>query len=286
MNPSEARGSEPGIPVAVVQMTTGRDTAANVTRAGGLVAEAARRGATLVVLPETWNLMDDADGLRGGAESLDGPSLTAARGWAAAHSVTLLAGSITERIPGSEQTFNTSVLIGPDGRDIATYCKTHLFDVAVGGRVYRESAVTRPGDRVVVADACGQRLGMSVCYDLRFPELYRALIDHGASLIAVPSAFTATTGRDHWEVLLRARAIENQVAVLAANQFGRHDNGTISYGRSMIVDAWGTVLAQVPDGEGIAIAAIDFARQAAVRADLPALTHRRTDLYGSSPHTT
>ena len=118
MNPSEARGSEPGIPVAVVQMTTGRDTAANVAQAGELVAEAARRGATLVVLPETWNLMDDADGLRGGAESLDGPSLTAARGWAAAHSVTLLAGSITERIPGSEQTFNTSVLIGPDGRDV------------------------------------------------------------------------------------------------------------------------------------------------------------------------
>jgi deaminated glutathione amidase len=162
----------------------------------------------------------------------------------------------------------------------AAYRKIHMFDVDVGGVAYRESAATAPGDEVVVAEALGHRIGLSVCYDLRFPELYRRLVDDGAEIITVPAAFTAVTGRDHWEPLLRARAIENQTFVIAAGQHGRLDDGTDTHGRSMVVDPWGLVLAQAADGEGLAVADLDFARLDEIRARLPALRHRRPDAYG------
>jgi predicted amidohydrolase len=258
-------------------MTTGADRGRNIATAGRLVAEAAAAGARLVVLPEKWPFIHGPR-TREGAEALDGPSLSAARGWARQLGIAILAGSVIE---GREdgRAHNTSVLIGPDGEPTATYRKLHMFDVDVGGVSYRESAVTAPGNEIVVGEALGHRVGMSVCYDLRFPELYRHLALAGADVIVVPAAFTSTTGRDHWEPLLRARAIENQAFVIAAGQYGTHDDGTVSHGRSMIVDPWGLVLAQAPDGEGVAVADLDFSRMAEIRERLPALRHRREDVY-------
>jgi predicted amidohydrolase len=268
---------------AVVQMTSGADRDANLRQAEGLVAEAAARGATIIVLPETWNLMGGPDAVRAAAEDLDGPSLSAARRWARTHRVWVVAGTVGERRPADDRIANTSVVIGPDGESVDAYRKVHLFDVDVGGRVYRESATTIPGDAVAVADVGGVRLGLSVCYDLRFPELYRALSDRGATVVAVPSAFTERTGQAHWEVLLRARAVENQVFVLAAGQVGLHPDGSRSYGDSMIVDPWGVVLGRADrSGPGVVVADLDLDRQTEVRAMLPALAHRRPDLFGGA----
>lgn len=266
--------------VAAVQMTSGGDKARNVAAAGDLVERAAAQGARLVVLPEKWPYMDDAAKLARQAEDLDGPSLETARGWARRFGVAVLAGSVSERIPDDDRTFNTSVLILPDGTVAAEYRKLHMFDVEVGGVVYRESAGAKPGDDIVVGEALGRRIGMSVCYDLRFPELYRRLAVAGAEILTVPAAFTAATGKDHWEPLLRARAIENQAFVIAPNQIGTHANGTVSHGRSMIVDPWGVVLAQASDEETAIVADLDFALLARVRERLPALRHRRADVYG------
>lgn len=267
--------------VAVVQLTSTADRDHNLEVAEALVARAAQAGARLVVLPEKWPYVHGPRTVAG-AESLDGPSLTAVRGWSAEHGLAVVAGSIIEGpLPGGG-VHNTSVLVDA-GQVVAAYRKIHMFDVEVGGLEYRESAATAPGDRVVVAEAQGHLVGLSVCYDLRFPELYRCLMEGGAQLLTVPAAFTERTGRDHWEPLLRARAIENQAAVLAAGQYGRHDDGTVSYGRSMIIDAWGTVLAQVGDGEGVAVADIDLRAQADVRRRLPALDHRRPEVYRVQP---
>ena len=259
-------------------MTSGADRAANIARAESLVRAAADAGARLVVLAEKWPFIHGPRTLEG-AEALDGPSLSAAAGWARELSVAILAGSVLEaRADG--RAHNTSVLIDGAGEVVAVYRKIHMFDVEVGGVSYRESAATEPGGEVVVAEALGRRVGMSVCYDLRFPELYRRLADGGAEIIVVPAAFTSATGRDHWEPLLRARAIENQAFVIAAGLYGTHADGTVSHGRSMIIDPWGVVLAQAPDGEGVAVADLDFARLEDVRRRLPALGHRRPDVYG------
>lgn len=260
--------------MGAVQLTSGDDRDRNIAAAGALVARAADAGARLVVLPERWPHIHGARTLEG-AEPLEGPSITAARGWARHHGIALLAGSIAEAGAPGGRAYNTSVLIDPAGEVVATYRKVHLFDVDVAGRRYRESSVTAPGHEVAVGEALGQVVGMSVCYDLRFPELYRALVDRGARILAVPAAFTQATGRDHWEPLLRARAIENQCFVVAAGQWGTHADGTASYGRSMIVDPWGTVLAQAGDGEGLAVADLDFTALEDVRRRLPALDHRR-----------
>src|SRR5262245_2056551 len=268
--------------VAAVQMASSADRAANLATAEGLVRRAAGAGARRIVLPEKWPYIHGPRLLEG-AEPLDGPSLSAARGWARDLGVAILAGSVIERVEGDARARNTSVLVGPDGAVEAVYRKLHMFDVDVGGVSYRESAATAAGDEVVVARALGHVVGMSVCYDLRFPELYRRLADGGAEIIVVPAAFTAFTGRDHWEPLLRARAIENQAFVIAAGQQGRHDDGIESYGRSMVVDPWGLVLAQAPDGEGLAVADLDFARLAEGRERLPALRHRRQDVSGGGP---
>lgn len=246
---------------------------------------AAADGAELLALPEKWNLLAAGEELLAGAEPLSGPSLEAARGWARELGIHLLAGSVAER--GPERAFNTSVLIGPDGADLAVYRKIHMFDVDVGGVSYRESAHERAGSEIVTAPLAGAAgaggeplaLGMSICYDLRFPELHRILAVRGARLIAAPSAFTSATGRDHWEVLLRARAIENQVFLLAPNQVGEAAPHFSSHGHSAIVDPWGRLLAVAPDGEGFAAADLDLAEQERVRASLPSLANRRPDAY-------
>jgi len=215
-----------------------------------------------------------------GAEPLDGPSIAWARATASELGIDLVAGSIVERVAGREKGSNTSVHVGPDGSVEAVYRKIHMFDVEVAGTVYRESDTEDPGEEIVLsATADGPGLGLTICYDVRFPELYRILAVRGARIVTVPAAFTLTTTRDHWEVLLRARAIENQAFVVAANQIGAHPPGHRSGGRSMIVDPWGLVLAQAPDSETYVTADLDLDRQARIRADLPSLANRRPQAY-------
>jgi predicted amidohydrolase len=265
--------------VAAVQLNSNADKARNLAAAERLVRAAAADGAELIALPEKWNLLAGGEEMAAGAESLDGPSLGAARAWARELGVHLLAGSVAERASDGEKAFNTSVLVGRGGEDLAVYRKIHLFDVEAGGVSYRESEHERAGEEIVTASAAGLELGLSVCYDLRFPELYRILALRGARLIAVPSAFTLATGRDHWEVLLRARAIENQAFVLAPNQSGEAAPHYSSYGRSAIVDPWGVVLACAADGERFAAADLDLAAQERIRASLPSLANRRPEAY-------
>jgi deaminated glutathione amidase len=264
---------------AAVQLNSNGDKDRNLAAAERLVRAAAAGGAEFVALPEKWNLLAGGEELVAGAEPLDGPSLTAARGWARELSVHLLAGSISERGGEGEKPSNTSVLIGPEGEDLAVYRKIHMFDVDAGGVSYRESEFERPGDEPVTAKVGELTAGLTVCYDLRFPELFRILALRGARLIAVPSAFTLATGRDHWEVLLRARAIENQLFVIAPNQWGEAPPHYSSFGRSAIVDPWGIVLATAPDGEGYVAAELDFAAQDRVREQLPSLANRQPDAY-------
>jgi predicted amidohydrolase len=264
---------------AAVQLNSTDDKQRNLEAAERLVRAAADDGAELVALPEKWNLLGSGDTLQAGAEPLDGPAITAARAWASELGIHLLAGSITARVPGEDKPANTSVLIGPEGEIEATYRKIHMFDVDVGGVAYRESEHEQPGDEIVVAQAGEVPLGMTVCYDLRFPELYRILAVRGARVLVVPSAFTLHTGKDHWEVLLRARAIENSAFVVAPNQVGKAPPHYHSYGRSMIVDPWGVALAMAPDGEGFVAAELDLALQDRVRESLPALANRRPESY-------
>lgn len=264
--------------VAAIQLNSNGDKARNLDAAERLVRAAAADGAELVALPEKWNLLADGAELVAGAEPLDGPSLSGARGWARELGIHLLAGSISERGEG-EKASNTSVLIGPDGEDIAVYRKIHMFDVDAGGVSYRESAHEQAGSEVVAAPVGDLVAGMTVCYDLRFPELFRILTLRGARLILVPSAFTLATGRDHWEVLLRARAIENQLFVLAPNQVGEAPPHYSSFGRSMIVDPWGVVLATAPDEECFVAAELDFAVLDRVRESLPSLANRQPGAY-------
>jgi len=263
--------------VAAVQLNSGDDKARNLESAERLVSRAAADGAELVALPEKWSLLAGGEALLAGAEPLDGPTLAIARGWARGLGIHLLAGSVPEQ--GAGKAFNTSVLIGPDGRDLAVYRKIHMFDVEVGGVSYRESDSEEAGTEIVSAPLGELGLGMTVCYDLRFPELYRILALRGARLIGVPSAFTLATGRDHWEVLLRARAVENQCFVLAPNQHGEAPPHFSSYGRSMIVDPWGVPLAVAADGEGHVVADLDPAALARIREKLPSLANRRPAAY-------
>jgi deaminated glutathione amidase len=264
--------------VAAVQLNSNADKVRNLASAEALVRAAAADGAELIALPEKWNLLAAGEELAAGAEALDGPSLTAARGWARELGIHLLAGSVSERGPEGKA-FNTSVLVGPDGGDLAAYRKIHMFDVDVGGVAYRESAHEEPGGEIVTAELADTTIGLSVCYDLRFPELFRILAVRGARILAIPSAFTLATGRDHWEVLLRARAIENQAFVLAPNQIGEAPPNFSSNGRSTIVDPWGVALVTAPDEECFVAAELDFAAQERVRQSLPSLANRRPRAY-------
>lgn len=264
---------------AAVQLNSRDDKDANVETAARLVREAAAAGAELVVLPEKWNLIAGGEAMVAGAEPLDGPSVEAARGWARELGIHLVAGSFAERVEGQEKLANTSVLIEPGGEIAAVYRKIHMFDVELGGVVYRESEHEQGGEEIVLGDAGGVPVGLTVCYDLRFPELFRILAVRGARVIALPSAFTVHTGRDHWEVLIRARAIEDQVFMVAAAQIGEAPPHHSSYGRSMIVDPWGLVLATAPDGECSIAADLDLEAQDRVRAGLPSLANRRPEAY-------
>ena len=264
---------------AAVQLNSTGDKGRNLSAAERFVRAAAADGAELVALPEKWNLLAAGEEMAAGAEPLEGPSLGAARAWARELGIHLLAGSIAERCEDGGKAFNTSVLIGPDGADLAVYRKIHMFDVEAGGVVYRESEHGQPGEEIVSAPVDGFEIGLTVCYDLRFPELYRILAVRGARLIAVPSAFTAATGRDHWEVLLRARAIENQAFVLAPDQVGEAPPHYSLYGRSAIVDPWGVVLAMAPDEECFVAVELDLAAQERMRERLPSLANRRPQAY-------
>jgi predicted amidohydrolase len=264
---------------AAVQLTSTADRETNRAVADRLTRRAAAEGAELVVLPEKWSVIGSEDDLRAGAEPLDGPSIAWARSTARELTIDLVAGSIVELRPGREKLSNTCVHVGPDGEVQAVYRKMHMFDVEVGGREYHESALAEPGTEVVLSHAGGVSLGLAVCYDLRFPELFRILTVRGARVIVLPSAFTRFTGAAHWEVLVRARAIENQVFVVAADQVGRHPTGHESFGGSTIVDPWGDVLAVAPDGEGVVVADLDPERQEEVRERLPSLANRVPEAY-------
>ena len=268
------------IRIACVQMTSRADKAANLETADRLVAQAAATGADVVVLPEKWNAIGDAAVYHATAEPLEGgESVAAMADWAHRHGITLVGGSIAERREGREKLSNTSVVFDPDGRIVALYRKIHLFDVEVGGVVYRESEAEEPGDEPVVCEAENWKLGLSVCYDVRFPELYRILALEGAELVTVPAHFTTPTGKDHWHVLLRARAIENQLYVAAAAQIGETLPGKPAYGRSLIVDPWGLVVAQAEDEETVISAVLDRAHLQDIRAKLPSLANRQANAY-------
>ena len=266
--------------VAAVQLNSTADQVANMAHADRLTRAAAADGAKLIVLPEKWTAMGTEQDLRDGAETLDGAAIGWARAIAREVGVDLVAGSILERVAGQSKLANTSVHVSPDGEVMASYRKIHMFDVEVAGRTYCESALEEPGEEIVLSrTADGVELGLSICYDLRFPELYRILAVRGARILTVPAAFTLATTRDHWETLVRARAIENQAFVIAANQVGEHPASQHSGGRSMIVDPWGVVLAQAPDAESYILAELDLGSQAATRARLPALANRRPETY-------
>lgn len=261
---------------AAVQMLASDDKAANVKEAEHWIRQAAAKGARLVVLPEVFNWRGNKKFEREFAEPIPGPTSTAMAELARELKIFLLAGSILEAISTNDKSFNTSLLFDPSGGLLASYRKIHLFDVDLANGVSLRESDTRAhgGDVVVVPTELG-KMALSVCYDLRFPELYRGHADKGADLIFVPSAFTAFTGQAHWEALLRARAIENQVYVIAADQFGKSANSFECHGHSMIVDPWGKILAELADGPGVITAEIDLDFLAKVRADLPALRHRR-----------
>jgi predicted amidohydrolase len=264
---------------AAVQLNSTDEYDRNLEVAERLVRGAAAEGAELVVLPEKWTVLGSAEAIRSCAEPLDGPALSAAAGWARELGIHLVAGSVPEIVPDQDKLANTSVLFGPDGKQRAVYRKIHMFDVDVGDVEYRESAIEQSGDQIAIGEAGGVMVGLTICYDLRFPELYRILALRGARVITVPSAFTERTGRDHWEVLVRARAIEDQVFVVAAGQIGFAPPKYRSYGRSMIADPWGVVVAQAADTECFVSADLDFTIQDEMRNSLPSLRNRRPDAY-------
>ncbi len=266
--------------VAAVQMNSTADTAANLAAADRLTRAAAADGANLIVLPEKWTAMGSDADQAAAAQPIDGPAVEWAREAARDLAVEIVAGSFLERVPGQEKLSNTSVHVDSSGEVAARYRKIHMFDVRLGEKTYRESDIEEAGDEVVLSHLPGGvGLGMSICYDLRFPEIYRILAVLGAQVIVIPSAFTLPTTRDHWETLVRARAIENQAYVIAANQVGPHPAGQESGGRSMIVDPWGVVLAQAPDSECHIAAELDLERQREMRERLPALANRRPSAY-------
>ena len=264
------------LPVAVVQLDTQDNPDENRAKAVAMVDEASRRGAKLVVLPEAIVCLGDVQARKAVAEPLDGPTSKLLCGAAKRNGIHLIGGSFMEKREDQDKVFNTSLFIGPDGNVLSVYRKIHLFKIDVPGEVvFDESEVVAGGEEVTVCESPYGAIGFSICYDLRFPELYRALSEGGALIVTVPAAFAAKTGKDHWETLLRARAIENQVFVLAPAQIGTKPDGAVCYGRSMIIDPWGTVLAQAQDSESVVLADLDMDHLARIRQLLPVLENRR-----------
>ena len=271
--------------VGVIQMNSGSDKAANLDTAERLIDEAAARGARLVALPEYVSFLGPKEAHPQQAEAIPGPTTERFAAKARQHGIYLLGGSILERTEDPARFANTSVLFGPAGETLASYRKIHLYDVEIAGSVSaNESATILPGDRPVTAEVAGHTVGVSICYDLRFPELYRLLALDGAEILFVPAAFTLYTGKDHWHLLLRARAVENQCFVLAPAQIGpREPNNARCYGHALVVDPWGTVLADAPDREAVVVADLDFRDLRRVRAELPSLANRRPAAYERQP---
>ncbi len=264
---------------AVIQMSSTPEKEENLATAEALIREATSAGAELVALPELWSCHGLEKVYRENAESVPGPTTGFLGGLARELGVYLLGGSILEGGPDSGRLSNTSTFFDPSGEMTAVYRKIHLFDVKVSDKEYLESASIAPGSEIVTAKAGAATLGLSVCYDVRFPELYRLLALRGAEILGVPAAFTLQTGKDHWEVLLRARAVENQAFVVAPAQWGQKADGRWTYGRSMIVDPWGTVLAACPDRDGYALATLDLDYLDRFRTEFPALANRRPEAY-------
>ena len=266
--------------VAALQMNSSADKERNVATALELIDRAAASGARLVALPEVWTYLGPDEGNRPNAEPIPGPTIERLAERARRHGIFVHAGSMLESRSGDPRLYNTTAVIDPDGQVIARYSKIHMFDVVLDGVAsFEESATVAPGDEIVTVDIDGVRVGLAICYDLRFPELFRILALRGAELIILPAAFTMTTGKDHWEVLIRARAIENGVFMVAPGQVGQHPPGNWCYGRSLIVDPWGTVLATAPDTETAITTELDFERARNVRRQIPSLANRMPDRY-------
>jgi predicted amidohydrolase len=264
--------------IAAVQINGSSDIERNLATTERLVREAAECGAEFIATPEATTYLGPHDRKISLAEPLDGPTHMRLADLARSLGITLLVGSVAERCDDT-RAYNTSLLFGPDGSLIAHYRKMHLFDVDLaksGGVTFKESDTTGRGDQLVVADTPVGRVGLSICFDLRFPEVYRALCDQGATILTVPSAFTLMTGKDHWHALLRARAIENQAWVVAPGQWGPHDDKGLrmSYGHSLIIDPWGTIVAECGDGEGFCMATMDTHRAQTIREQIPMNSNR------------
>jgi deaminated glutathione amidase len=270
----------PMIPVALVQMNTQDDRDRNIASALEGIDRAAQTGARLIALPETWTYLGPSEGLADAADAIPGPLTEQLAERARQHGVYLHAGSIHERAEGEPRLFNTTVVFDPQGEIVASYRKIHLFDVDLeSGTAYNESSAVAPGEEIVTFDLDGVTVGLAICYDLRFPELFRILALRGAEVVVLPAAFTLATGRDHWEPLIRARAIENGLYMVAPGQIGQHPPGNWCYGRSMVVDPWGTVIAQASDQPTVLTSHLDMELVVRVRRQIPALKNRLPDRY-------
>ena len=268
------------IHVAVVQMNSGDDKAANIDAAMSGIEQAAATGARLVTMPEVWTYLGPDSGNAAAAETIPGPLTDQLGAKARDLGIYLHAGSIHERVDAEDRLANTTVVFDPNGEIAATYRKIHMFDVDLAEDTsYSESATVAPGEEIVTVDIDSVTVGLTICYDVRFPELYRILTLQGADMILVPAAFTLATGRDHWEPLIRARAIENQVFMIAPGQVGKHPPGLSCYGRSMIVDPWGIVLAQAPDAVTVISAELNLEQLDRVRRQVPSVANRMPDRY-------
>jgi predicted amidohydrolase len=266
--------------VAVLQMNSGEDKSKNVETALRLIDEAALTGARLVVLPEIWTYLGSDEGNRENADVIPGPVTDALAAKAKQHGIYVHGGSILEKRDGEPKLFNTTVVFDPSGELVAQYSKIHMFDVVLDGVAsYQESNTVQRGEEIVTFDLDGTTVGLAICYDLRFPELFRILTLRGADVIVLPAAFTMTTGKDHWEVLIRARAIENQVYMVSCGQYGPDSSGKWCYGRSLIADPWGTVLATAPDREYVLRATVDLDYLQKVRRQVPSVQNRQAGLY-------
>jgi predicted amidohydrolase len=270
-----------GLHVAIIQMNSQGDKRANIAAALDLIDRAAATGARLVALPEVWPYLGPEDLSRDQVETIPGPITELLSQRARRHGIYIHGGSIYETRPGDPGMYNTAVVIDPTGDIIARYSKIHMYDVVLDGVAeYQESATVTPGDQIAaIVEIDGFAVGLTICYDLRFPELFRILALNGAQAVILPAAFTLMTGKDHWETLIRARAIENALYMIAPAQWGTHEPGKWCYGRSMVVDPWGTVVTSASDGVGIAHATVDPLRVAAVRRQIPSLANRRPEAY-------
>jgi deaminated glutathione amidase len=269
-----------GLDVAIIQMNSRDDTRENIATALDLIDRAAATGARLVALPEVWPYLGPDDAVLDQAETIPGPITELLAQRARRHGIYIHGGSIYEKRPGDPGMYNTTVVLDPTGEIIARYSKIHMYDVVLDGVAeYQESASVTPGDEIAITEIDGIAVGLTICYDLRFPELFRILALRGAQAIMLPAAFTLMTGKDHWEPLIRARAIENELYMIAPAQWGTHPPGKWCYGRSMVVDPWGTVVTTAADGVGLAAATIEPSRVEAIRRQIPSLANRRPGAY-------